>query len=101
MTISHGTAFERFSSRLRQYRRMQGGDIGRGAGCADAGVSAQSRDPEAGLTRRQFLVGGGALEAVAVAALVAVAVAVLGAVCWRSWTVRGYWCCAGAGESRI
>ena len=61
---------------------MQGGDIGRGAGCADAGVTAQSRDPEAGVTRRQFLVGGGALVAAA---------AVLGVVGWRSWTVRGYW----------
>jgi dienelactone hydrolase len=41
-----------------------------------------SRDPEAGVTRRQFLVGGGVLVAGA---------AVLGAVGWRSWTVRDYW----------
>ncbi len=61
---------------------MEGGDIERGAGSPDAWVTAQSRDPEAGVTRRQFLVGGGVLVAAA---------AVLGAVGWRSWTVRGYW----------
>jgi pimeloyl-ACP methyl ester carboxylesterase len=39
-------------------------------------------DPEAGVTRRQFIVGGGALVAAAAA---------LGVVGWRSWTVRGFW----------
>lgn len=40
------------------------------------------RDPEAGLTRRQFVIGGGVLVA---------GVAALGAVGWRSWTMRDRW----------
>ncbi len=46
------------------------------------GETESARDPEAGVTRRQFLVGGGAVVAAA---------AVLGAAGWRSWTVRDYW----------
>jgi enterochelin esterase-like enzyme len=46
------------------------------------GATPTARDPEAGVTRRQFLVGGGVMVAGAAA---------LGAVGWRSWTVRGYW----------
>ena len=38
--------------------------------------------PEAGVTRRQFLIGGG---------VVAAGLAVAAAVGWRSWTVRDYW----------
>jgi enterochelin esterase-like enzyme len=45
-------------------------------------AASAGRDPEAGITRRQFLVGGGVVVAAA---------ALLGAVGWRSWTVRGYW----------
>lgn len=39
-------------------------------------------DPQAGVTRRQFLIGGGAVVAGA---------AVAGAVGWRSWRVRDAW----------
>jgi hypothetical protein len=46
------------------------------------GAARRQRDAEAGLTRRQFLVGGAGLVAAA---------AVLGAVGRRSWTVRDYW----------
>jgi enterochelin esterase-like enzyme len=47
-----------------------------------AGPSPPPRDPEAAVTRRQFLIGGGLVAAFAAAA---------GVIGWRSWTVRGYW----------
>jgi enterochelin esterase-like enzyme len=48
----------------------------------DPDTSPLARRPEAGVTRRQFLVGGG------VFALFFAAAGVIG---WRSWTVRGSW----------
>ena len=52
----------------------------------DSGLPAGAQDPasgpEAGVTRRQFLAGGG---------VVAAGLAVAGAVGWRSWTVRDAW----------
>jgi enterochelin esterase-like enzyme len=49
-----------------------------------SGAPQQHPSPasEAGVTRRQFLIGGGVLAA---------GVAVAGVVGWRSWTVRDYW----------
>ena len=51
-------------------------------GASGAPPQHPSPDPEAGVTRRQFLIGGGVLAA---------GVAVAGVVGWRSWTVRDYW----------
>jgi enterochelin esterase-like enzyme len=54
-----------------------------GTPALDAPQSPPPGDPEAGVTRRQFLIGGGVLVAgLAVAA---------GFVGWQSWTVRDYW----------
>jgi hypothetical protein len=51
-------------------------------GASGAPQQHPSPGPEAGVTRRQFLIGGGVLAA---------GVAVAGVVGWRSWTVRDYW----------
>ncbi|HTX69188.1 MAG TPA: alpha/beta hydrolase-fold protein [Thermoleophilia bacterium] len=53
-----------------------------GTGRGSQGPAEAGRDPEAGVTRRQFLIGGGVVAAGAVLG---------GVVGWRSWTVRGYY----------
>jgi len=60
-----------------------GADRGPSGPPAPAAPPPPARDPEAGVTRRQFVVGGGVLVAgLAVAA---------GFVGWQSWTVRDRW----------
>jgi hypothetical protein len=52
------------------------------SGASGAPQQHAAPGPEAGDTRRQFLIGGGVLAA---------GVAAAGVVGWRSWTVRDYW----------